>query len=209
MGASFAFFVAIPRAFTFLSGFHRDLFDFSPTFWSVLDFYLQVTIGMGLAFELPIFMYLLARLGFVTVQKWSKIRRYAMVVVLIAAAIITPTPDPFNMMIVAIPIYIIFELGIVFARIGDRRHRANPLGDRVGTRLRALRSRTKIVAGRPPNGGRDKCQARSSFSRSPRRNRKPRSEIRSGAFRTDLFGSRPFRIRRSSGDQTVLAEPSE
>jgi sec-independent protein translocase protein TatC len=124
MGASFAFFVAIPQAFKFLSNFHKDIFDFSPTFSSVLSFYLQVTIGMGLAFELPILMYLLARLGIVKPGWWGKVRRYAMVVVLIAAAIITPTPDPFNMMIVAIPIYAIYELGIVFAKVGSRRHEA-------------------------------------------------------------------------------------
>ncbi|MGI8478228.1 MAG: twin-arginine translocase subunit TatC [Thermomicrobiales bacterium] len=129
MGAAFAFFVAIPKAFQFLSSFHRDLFDFSPTFGSVLSFYMQVTIGMGLAFELPIFMYLLARLGMVGPTRWSKSRRYAAVIVLIAAAVITPTPDPFNMMIVAIPIYIIFEVGIVFARIGFRRHATNSLRD--------------------------------------------------------------------------------
>jgi sec-independent protein translocase protein TatC len=124
MGASFAFFLAIPRAFRFLSGFNSDIVDFSPTFSSVAAFYIQVSVGMGLAFELPIVMYLLARLGIVSPKRMSASRRYAAVAILIAAALITPTPDPFNMMVVAIPIYIIFELGLIFARVGARRHDA-------------------------------------------------------------------------------------
>jgi sec-independent protein translocase protein TatC len=123
IGASFAFFFAVPRAFRFLVGFNDDIVDFSPTFSSVAAFYIQVSLGMGLAFELPIIMFLLARLGIVSPKRMASSRRYAGVLVLIAAAMITPTPDPINMMIVAVPIYLIFELGLVFARIGARRHR--------------------------------------------------------------------------------------
>jgi sec-independent protein translocase protein TatC len=120
-GAAFAFFLAIPRAFSFLSGFKSDTFDYSPTFGSIASFYVQVTIGMGLAFQTPIVMYLLARIGILSAKRFGTIRRYAVVVVLVAAAIITPTPDPFNMMVVAVPIYCLYELGIVFAKIGERR----------------------------------------------------------------------------------------
>lgn len=122
MGASFAFFFAVPRAFSFLSGFNSDIVDFSPTFSSVAAFYIQVSLGMGLAFEMPIVMFLLARLGIVSPKRMAGSRRYAAVIVLIAAALITPTPDPINMMIVALPIYLIFEVGLIFARIGARRH---------------------------------------------------------------------------------------
>jgi sec-independent protein translocase protein TatC len=120
-GASFAFFFAIPRAFKFLSTFQSQAFDFQPTFSSVASFYAQVTIGLGLAFELPVVMFLLARIGIVSPQRMRGVRRYAAVLILIAAAIITPTPDPFNMMIVAIPIYSLFELGLVAARVGARK----------------------------------------------------------------------------------------
>jgi sec-independent protein translocase protein TatC len=122
-GASFAFFLAIPRAFAFLSGFMSDTFDYSPRFDSIASFYLQVTIGMGVAFQLPIVMFLLARLNILTPQQMRRAWRYALVLILIAAAIITPTPDPFNMLFVAVPIYLVYELGLVFARIGARRAR--------------------------------------------------------------------------------------
>src|SRR4051812_33241661 len=88
-GAGFAFFFAIPRAFKFLSGFNSDLYDFSPTLTSVAAFYIQVSLGMGLAFQTPVVMYLLARLGIVSPQRMSGSRRYVAIVVLIAAAIIT------------------------------------------------------------------------------------------------------------------------
>lgn len=123
MGASFAFFFAIPRAFSFLSSFMTDTFDYSPQAGSIYSFYLQVALGMGAAFELPILMFLLARLGIVSPKRMASSRRWAAVLVLIAAAIITPTPDPFNMLFVAAPIYLLFEVGLIFARIGARRHR--------------------------------------------------------------------------------------
>lgn len=123
MGASFAFFFAIPRAFAFLSGFMTDTFDYSPQAGSIYSFYLQVALGMGAAFELPILMFLLARLGIVSPKRMANSRRYAAVLVLIAAALITPTPDPFNMLFVAGPIYLLYEIGLIFARIGYRRHR--------------------------------------------------------------------------------------
>ncbi|HET9659049.1 MAG TPA: twin-arginine translocase subunit TatC [Thermomicrobiales bacterium] len=121
LGVSFAFFLAIPRAFEFLSNFNSDLFDYSPTYGSIASFYLQVSLGMGIAFELPIIMFLLARLGIVSPKRMSSSRRYAIVVVMVAAAIITPTPDPFNMLFVAAPIYLLYEVGIVFAKIAARR----------------------------------------------------------------------------------------
>lgn len=126
-GASFAFFIAVPRAFQFLSTFNSDLFEYSPTFSSIAAFYLQVSIGLGLAFQLPIFMYLLARLKMVSPQRMSGSRRYAMVLVLIAAALITPTPDPFNMLFIAAPIYLLYELGIILAKVAARRSRTHSL----------------------------------------------------------------------------------
>jgi len=125
LGASFAFFLAIPRAFEFLSNFNSDLFDYSPTFGSIAAFYIQVSLGMGIAFELPVVMFLLARLGIISPKRMAASRRYAVVVVMIAAAIITPTPDPFNMLFVAAPIYLLFEVGLIFAKIAARRKAGN------------------------------------------------------------------------------------
>jgi sec-independent protein translocase protein TatC len=116
-GAAFAFFFAAPRAFNFLSNFQPDIFDWSPVGNELIGFYLTLMIGMGLAFELPLVMFLLAQLKIVTPKKFSKFRRYAFIVILVAAAIITPTPDPFNMMFVAAPMLLLYELGIILGRM--------------------------------------------------------------------------------------------
>src|SRR4029078_1618070 len=68
LGASFAFFFAAPRAFTFLSNFQSDTFQWSPNGSELIGFYLTLMIGMGLAFELPLVMFLLAQLHIVTPQ---------------------------------------------------------------------------------------------------------------------------------------------
>src|SRR5688572_3300207 len=122
-GAGFAFFLAVPRAFEFLSNFNSDLYDYSPRFGSIAAFYIQVSLGMGIAFELPIVMFLLARLGIISPKRMSASRRYAVVIVMVAAALITPTPDPFNMLFVAGPIYLLYELGIIFAKVAARRRK--------------------------------------------------------------------------------------
>lgn len=115
-GAAFAFFVAAPHAFEFLSTFGNGLFKWDPRGNEVLSFYLTLMIGMGVAFELPVLMYILAKLHIVNARRQAGFWRYAIVLILIAAAIITPTPDPFNMMIVAAPLLGLYGLGLILAR---------------------------------------------------------------------------------------------
>ncbi|MGH2534253.1 MAG: twin-arginine translocase subunit TatC [Thermomicrobiales bacterium] len=128
-GASFAFFLAVPRALNFLSSFLAGIVDWSPNGPELLNFYLTLMVGLGIAFQLPIVMFLLAKLNIVTPQRMAGFRRYAFVLILVAAAIITPTPDPFNMAFVAAPIYVLYELGLIFSRIRLRgSHRTNAGG---------------------------------------------------------------------------------
>jgi sec-independent protein translocase protein TatC len=81
-------------------------------------------------------MFLLARLGIVSPKRMSASRRYAVVIVMVAAALITPTPDPFNMLFVAGPIYLLYEVGIIFAKIATRRRKT----DETDEELSALES---------------------------------------------------------------------
>jgi sec-independent protein translocase protein TatC len=119
-GVSFAFFVAAPRAFDFLSGFQSDLFKWELVADEVISFYLQLMIGLGLAFELPALMFLLARIGVANSAKQRGFWRIALVLIMIASAIITPTPDPFNMAIVAIPILLLYIFGLFLAKRADK-----------------------------------------------------------------------------------------
>jgi sec-independent protein translocase protein TatC len=114
-GVSYAFFFAIPRALGFLSNFQAGIFNWQPDGNEVVGFYLTVMLGLGLAFQMPLVMFLLAKLGVVTPAKMRQGRRYAYLLILVASAIITPTTDPFNMALVALPLVALYEVGIVLA----------------------------------------------------------------------------------------------
>jgi sec-independent protein translocase protein TatC len=117
LGVAFAFFVAAPRAFAFLSTFGDGLFRWDPRGQEVLHFYLTLMLGMGIAFELPEVMWVLAKLGLANARRQASFWRYAVVLILVIAAIITPTPDPFNMMVVASPLLALYGLGLLLARL--------------------------------------------------------------------------------------------
>lgn len=117
-GGAYGFFVAAPRALDFLSSFMTGrIFSWDPDGKEVINFYMTLMLGLALAFQIPIVMFILAKLNLVTPQKMASIRRYAMIIILIASAIITPSTDPINMAIVAIPLYMLYEFGIIVARL--------------------------------------------------------------------------------------------
>ncbi len=116
LGVLFAFFIVIPRGLKFLHGFGSGTFDANFRASEVISFYMTLLLWVGIVFELPVVMYLLAKLRVVTAQMMSGLRKYAVILIMIAAAIITPTPDPFNMFLIAAPMYLLYELGIILAR---------------------------------------------------------------------------------------------
>lgn len=119
-GVAFAFFILAPRALDFLSTFNNSVFSWEPRAEEVISFYLTLMIGVGLMFELPIVIYALSWIGVVTTKRLTSIRKFAVLLTMVAAAIITPTPDPFNMMLVAVPMYMLYEVGIILSRFARR-----------------------------------------------------------------------------------------
>ncbi|MDQ2683060.1 MAG: twin-arginine translocase subunit TatC, partial [Chloroflexota bacterium] len=118
MGGSYGFFIAAPRALAFLSSFMTGtVFSWDPDGNAIITFYLTLMLGLALAFQIPVIMFILAKINLVTPQKMAAIRRYAFVVILIIAAVITPSSDPINMGIVAVPLYVLYEFGIIISRI--------------------------------------------------------------------------------------------
>lgn len=71
---------------------------------------------MGLMFEMPILAYFLSRLGIITRKTMRKVRSYALIVILIISAIITPTTDPFTMLVVTLPLYLLYEVSILVCK---------------------------------------------------------------------------------------------
>jgi sec-independent protein translocase protein TatC len=120
-GAAYGFFFAAPRALTFLSSFMSDIYEWSPEGNQIITFYLTLMIGLGLAFQLPVVMFILAKLGVASPEKMRAFRKYAILILLILSAVITPSTDPFNMAIVAVPLLILYEAGIIIARIFARK----------------------------------------------------------------------------------------
>jgi sec-independent protein translocase protein TatC len=124
IGVYYGYFVAAPRALYFLSQWNTDAFNWQPDGNETISFFLTLMIGLGLAFQLPVIMFLLAKIGIVSPRTMRKWRKYSYMVLLVAAAIITPSTDPYNMAIVAIPLVILYEVGIIisaiFAKTGIR-----------------------------------------------------------------------------------------
>lgn len=115
-GVAFAFFVLVPRALTFLSHFGSSVFEAQFRAEEVISFYLTLLLWVGVVFELPVVIFILAKLNIVSAKRLASLRKFAILLIAIAAAIITPTPDPFNMFLVAAPMYLLYELGVLLAR---------------------------------------------------------------------------------------------
>jgi sec-independent protein translocase protein TatC len=117
VGSAFAVFLVLPAMLRFLTSFQNQIFRPDLRAAATVSLGLTVTLWMGLVFELPLVMVILARLRIVHWRRMLSWWRYAIVLILIVAAIITPTPDPVNMSIVAVPMFILYALGVALARL--------------------------------------------------------------------------------------------
>jgi sec-independent protein translocase protein TatC len=124
LGGAFALLVIVPYASTFLVTFGQDQgLQAMISVASYTDFVLKFTLAFGLVFEMPVVITLLSMIGVVTPQFLSKNRKYAILINFILAAVLTPTPDIINQSLMAGPLCILYELGIISARIFGRRVR--------------------------------------------------------------------------------------
>lgn len=120
-GVAYGYFVAAPRALLFLSGFLADIFDWNPDGNEILTFFLTLMMGLGIAFQLPVLMFIVAKIGLVRPQQMRQHRKYAILALVIVAAVITPSTDPINMGIVALPLLILYEAGILISVVFAKR----------------------------------------------------------------------------------------
>ncbi len=121
LGALFCQYLVLPMAIRFLLTFQTENLTPMISVGRYVDFCSKFLLAFGVIFELPLIITLLSRLGVVTPRFLSKNRKYAVLLAFIVAAILTPTPDAFNMSIMAAAILLLYEAGIVMARIIGRK----------------------------------------------------------------------------------------
>jgi sec-independent protein translocase protein TatC len=126
-GGVFSLKVVTPYAISFLLSYSRPGLQPMISIGSYVDFLLKFTLAFGLVFELPLAITLLSRMGIVTPAMLAKNRKYAILGAFVAAAVLTPTPDAFNQTLMAGPLIILYEVGIICARIFGRRPKPAPV----------------------------------------------------------------------------------
>ena len=115
-GVAFCYFLVFGKVFTFIQGFAPKSITAAPDIEAYLSFVLTMFLAFGLAFEVPIAVVVLARLGVVSVEQLKNFRGYFIVLAFVIAAIVTP-PDVVSQLALAIPMCVLYEVGIWAARI--------------------------------------------------------------------------------------------
>jgi sec-independent protein translocase protein TatC len=125
-GAAFGYFLLAPFTFNFLANFQLGklgVYKYMPTLDDYIDTLTSLILGCGIAFELPVLAYVLSKLGLITPQFLKSYRKYAFVIILIVAAVITPSPDWTSQTIVAVPLIILYEISIVISKRVDKQRK--------------------------------------------------------------------------------------
>ncbi|HEY6977124.1 MAG TPA: twin-arginine translocase subunit TatC [Chitinophagaceae bacterium] len=115
LGSAFGYFILGPFTFNFLANFQvsaLNIVQTKPTINDYLDNLTNLIIGCGIAFEMPVLAYALTKIGLITPNFLRRSRKYAIVVILVVAAIITPSPDWYSQTIVFLPLMGLYELGV-------------------------------------------------------------------------------------------------
>ena len=120
VGVAFAYFVMVPAAIPFLKGFLSDVIEPNWFIDRYISFITSILFRVGLSFETPLLIFFLAKLGIVTPAVLSRNRKYAILVIAVLAAVITPTPDPFNMILVMVPLILLYGIGVVLTWLAYR-----------------------------------------------------------------------------------------
>ncbi len=114
-GAAFSHYVAFPLMWRFFSSFSNDMIKFMPRIEDTFSMYLRMMLGMAIVFQMPALVFFLARMGVVTARWMVRQFKYAVLVIVVVAAIVTPSSDVASQLIVAGPMVILYILSIAIA----------------------------------------------------------------------------------------------
>ncbi|CAC9556255.1 Twin-arginine translocation protein TatC [uncultured Gammaproteobacteria bacterium] len=129
-GLLFSFYIVFPVIFSFLSSIGPSVVDFTPDIQYYLDFVLKVSFAFGVAFEVPIATILIIMFNMTTIEKLKKNRPYVVIGAFILGMLLTP-PDIISQTLIAIPMWLLFEAGLIFAPMFKR---STPISDNKGAK---------------------------------------------------------------------------
>lgn len=121
LGAGFCLLVTLPYGVKFLLGFQNQSLEALISVRKFISFCLAFIFAFGIVFELPLIMILLGRIGLVPFTVFTRYRQYALLIIVVISAVLTPTPDAFNMLLMAGPLYILYEIGIIGLRLWGKK----------------------------------------------------------------------------------------
>lgn len=116
VGASFAYYIVVPLGFDFLIAFGSTVVTVLPSIGKYVDFFTKLLFGFGIAFELPVITFFLAKIGLVDDRMLKDFFRYAIVIIFIVAAILTP-PDVLSQLLMAAPLILLYGISIYIAKV--------------------------------------------------------------------------------------------
>ncbi len=120
VGMAYCYFVVFRMVFQFIAGFSPDSVNFAPDIDSYFGFVITMFFAFGLTFEVPIFVMVLNRVGMASAKRLKKIRPYVIVGAFVVAAIFTP-PDVLSQLLLALPLVVLYEFGIVLVKVFGRK----------------------------------------------------------------------------------------
>jgi sec-independent protein translocase protein TatC len=118
-GVVFAYYVLLPAALNFFSSFGTDTIDLNIAVDRYISFVLALLLGAGLVFELPMASYFLSKMGFLTPAFMRHYRKHAIVAILIISALVTPSPDIVTQVLLAAPMFLLYEASILISRLSQ------------------------------------------------------------------------------------------
>jgi sec-independent protein translocase protein TatC len=123
-GAAFSHYVAFIQMWNFLGSFSSEYMQFVPTIGEAFSLYLQVTLLLGVIFEMPVFVFFLTRFGIITWRTLVRQWRWAIFIIVLVAAVVTPSPDFFSQFVFMLPMLFLYGVSIGVAWVFRRRETA-------------------------------------------------------------------------------------
>ena len=114
-GCSFAHYLLFPVAWEFLGSFSTDLMTFMPRIQPTFSLYFRLVLACGVVFQMPTLVFFLARIGVVTARFLARNTKYAILIIFIISAVLTPTGDPVTLTLMATPMILLYGLSIIIA----------------------------------------------------------------------------------------------